>query len=35
MMELKILKPKFSICKVKEINNINMDSDFFIYRKDR
>ncbi len=32
-MELKILKQNFSICKVKEINNINIDNEFLFIGK--
>ncbi len=32
-MELKILKQNFSICKVKEVSNINLDSEFVFIGK--
>ncbi len=32
-MELKILKQNFSICKVKKITNINIDSEYVFIGK--
>lgn len=32
-MELKILKPNFSICKVKEVSNINLVNEFVFIGK--